>query len=140
MPTVEPFGREVAVLGSTIHVVDVGRGSPVLFLHGNPTSSYLWRHAIDRRPPGYRCVAPDMIGMGLSGKPDLAYRLSDHVEYVDALLDSLVSSFICGLLARHLAQRLGLRITPDHVDQTDFVVQADLHEHLAQIGCGRRVN
>ncbi|MCA9506763.1 MAG: alpha/beta fold hydrolase, partial [Myxococcales bacterium] len=77
------------MLGSTIHVVDVGSGSPVLFLHGNPTSSYLWRHAIDRRPPGYRCVAPDMIGMGLSGKPDLAYRLSDHLEYVDALLDSL---------------------------------------------------
>ena len=54
--------------------VDVGDGPPVLFLHGNPTSSYLWRNVIPHVAPHARCIAPDLIGMGRSDKPSIAYR------------------------------------------------------------------
>jgi len=81
--------RTVPVLDSTMHVVDVGQGSPVVLLHGNPTSSFLWRHVLARRSPRYRCLAPDLIGMGRSGKPDIGYRLVDHIAYLDVLFEAL---------------------------------------------------
>jgi haloalkane dehalogenase len=61
----------------------------VVFLHGNPTSSYLWRNVIPHVAGQARCLAPDLIGMGESGKPDIAYRLADHVRYLDAWFDAL---------------------------------------------------
>ncbi|MFI5910728.1 haloalkane dehalogenase [Dactylosporangium sp. NPDC051541] len=81
----------VKVLASYIHYLDTGGdGPPVVFLHGNPTSSELWRGVLDHADlGGRRAVAPDLIGMGRSGRPDLEYRLADHVEYVDAFLDAL---------------------------------------------------
>jgi haloalkane dehalogenase len=72
-----------------MHVLDVGEDLPVVFLHGNPTSSFLWRHVLDRRPAHRRCIVPDLIGMGRSGKPDIEYRLVDHIAYLDALLAEL---------------------------------------------------
>lgn len=72
-----------------MNVVDVGAGPAVVFLHGNPTSSHLWRHALAARPQGFRCLAVDLIGMGASGKPDIAYDLEDHIRHVDALIDAL---------------------------------------------------
>ena len=84
---------QVPVLGSTMAYREVGVGRPVLLLHGNPTSSYLWRHVLRRAAlvdgGGCRWVAPDLIGMGASGKPDSAYRLVDHLAHVDAFLDAL---------------------------------------------------
>ncbi|WP_426505125.1 haloalkane dehalogenase [Dactylosporangium sp. McL0621] len=79
------------VLGTTMHCLDTGGdGPPVLFLHGNPTSSQLWSGVLEHADlGGRRAVAPDLIGMGRSGRPDLEYRLADHVEHVDALLDAL---------------------------------------------------
>ena len=72
---------------------EAGTGRPVLLLHGNPTSSYLWRHLLARAAAGddggCRWIAPDLIGMGESGKPDLAYRLVDHIAYVNAFIDEL---------------------------------------------------
>ena len=81
----------VDVLGSKMHYVDVGpaHGAPVLFLHGNPTSSYLWRNIMPLVAGNARCIAPDLIGMGKSAKPDIAYRFEDHVRYLDAFIDSL---------------------------------------------------
>ncbi|CAA9387901.1 MAG: haloalkane dehalogenase() [uncultured Quadrisphaera sp.] len=82
----------VHVLGSWMHYLDVGAGRPVLLLHGNPTSSFLWRHVLERagdHDGGHRWIAPDLIGMGASGKPDLDYRLADHVRYVDAFVAAL---------------------------------------------------
>jgi len=73
-----------------MHCLDSGTGVPTIFLHGNPTSSFLWRkvlRALDGQPG--RRIAVDLIGMGASGKPDLGYRLADHVEHVEALLDVL---------------------------------------------------
>ena len=80
----------IEVLGSWLHYVEAGQGEPVLFLHGNPTSSYLWRNVVDQvAATGRRCLALDLIGMGRSGKPALDYRLADHIAYVDAFVEEL---------------------------------------------------
>jgi len=75
----------VEVLDSFMSYRDAGTGDiPVVFLHGNPVSSYVWRNVIPHVSGQTRCLAPDLIGMGESGKPDLAYRLAGHVRYLDA--------------------------------------------------------
>lgn len=69
-----PFeSKYLDIKGSKMHYIDVGQGDPILFLHGNPTSSYLWRNIIPYLQPKARCIAPDLIGMGKSDKPDIAY-------------------------------------------------------------------
>ena len=82
MPTID-------VLDSTMFYEQAGSGTPLVFLHGNPTSSYLWRHVLPRIGAPGRCLAPDLIGMGRSGKPDVAYRFADHARYLDAWFDAL---------------------------------------------------
>jgi len=81
--------RRLRVLDSHIAYVEVGVGDPIVFLHGNPTSSYLWRNVIARLDGAGRCLAPDLIGMGRSGKAPGSYRLADHVRYLDAWFDAL---------------------------------------------------
>ena len=68
---------------------EVGAGSPIVFLHGNPLSSRVWRDVLPRVAERARCLAPDLIGMGDSGKPDIAYRFADHARYLDAWFDAL---------------------------------------------------
>ncbi|MBQ0798764.1 MAG: haloalkane dehalogenase [Porticoccaceae bacterium] len=85
--------QQANILGKTMSYVDVGSGDPIVFLHGNPTSSYLWRNIIPHCETLGRCIAPDLIGMGDSEKlspsgPD-SYRFAEHREYLDALLDHL---------------------------------------------------
>lgn len=82
MPTVD-------VLDSTISYTEAGTGTPLVFLHGNPTSSYLWRRVISHIEMTGRHVVPDLIGMGESGKPAIAYRFDDHARYLDAFIDTL---------------------------------------------------
>ena len=81
------------VLGSEMAYVDVGQGDPIVLLHGNPTSSYLWRNVIPHLQPIGRCIAPDLIGMGDSEKlPNSgpgSYRFVEHRRYLDALLEAL---------------------------------------------------
>jgi haloalkane dehalogenase len=85
-----PFASKfVEVEGSRMHYVEEGSGDPVLFLHGNPTSSYLWRNIIPYAARVGRAVAPDLIGMGRSDKPDIDYSFFDHVRYVDGFIDAL---------------------------------------------------
>ena len=82
--------RRVSVLDSAIAYVDSGAGDPVVFLHGNPTSSYLWRNVIPHVEGVARCLAPDLIGMGESGKaPSGSYRFRDHGRYLDAWFEAL---------------------------------------------------
>ena len=82
--------RRLRVLDSHIAYVEVGVGDPIVLLHGNPTSSYLWRNVIARLDGAGRCLAPDLIGMGRSGKaPAGSYRLADHVRYLDAWFEAL---------------------------------------------------
>ena len=85
--------KTATVNGLEMAYVDVGQGDPVVFLHGNPTSSYLWRNVIPHLSGEYRCVAPDLIGMGDSAKlPESrpsSYTFVEHRRYLDALLDQL---------------------------------------------------
>jgi haloalkane dehalogenase len=85
-----PFSmRYATVHGARMAYVDEGQGDPIVFLHGNPTSSYLWRNVIPHLRGIGRCIAPDLIGMGRSDKPDLPYRFVDHARYVDGFLQAL---------------------------------------------------
>ncbi len=81
------------VLGREMAYVEVGEGDPVVLLHGNPTSSYLWRNVLPHLQSLGRCIAPDLIGMGDSDKlPDSgasSYRFVEHRRYLDALLEAL---------------------------------------------------
>jgi haloalkane dehalogenase len=81
------------VLGSAMAYVEVGEGDPIVLLHGNPTSSYLWRNVLPHLQSRGRCIAPDLIGMGDSDKlPDSgpgSYRFVEHRRYLDALLEAL---------------------------------------------------
>ena len=82
MPTIE-------VLDSTMSYQDVGSGEPVVFLHGNPAWSYVWRNVLPTVAGVARCLAPDLIGMGRSGRPDIAYDFGDHSRYLDAWFDAV---------------------------------------------------
>jgi haloalkane dehalogenase len=81
------------VLDSEMAYVEVGAGEPIVLLHGNPTSSYLWRNVIPYLQPLGRCIAPDLIGMGgsdkLSDSGPGSYRFVEHRRYLDALLEAL---------------------------------------------------
>jgi haloalkane dehalogenase len=81
--------KSVEILDSHISYCEAGQGPQVVFLHGNPSSSYVWRDVIPHVAGFAQCLAPDLIGMGASGKPDIAYRLADHVRYLDAWFDAL---------------------------------------------------
>jgi haloalkane dehalogenase len=82
--------RRVQVLDAEMAYVDTGHGDPIVFLHGNPTSSYLWRNIIPYLRNHGRCLAPDLVGMGQSGKsPARAYNFVDHARYLDAWFEAL---------------------------------------------------
>src|ERR1700744_1241434 len=105
---------QINVLDSTMAYREAGnREAPgALFLHGNPTSSYIWRNILPLVAPVARCIAPDLIGFGQSGKPDIEYRFRDHVRYLDAFLaqTGIKSAYVVAqdwgsALAFHLAAR-----------------------------------
>ena len=105
---------QLNVLNSSMAYREAGSpGDPAaLFLHGNPTSSYLWRNVIPLVAPVAHCIAPDLIGFGQSGKPDVEYRFADHVRYLDAFIanSGISSAFVIAhdwgsALAFHLAAR-----------------------------------
>jgi haloalkane dehalogenase len=81
------------ILGREMAYVEVGEGDPILLLHGNPTSSYLWRNVLPHLKPQGRCIVPDLIGMGDSDKlPNSgpgSYRFVEHRRYLDGLLEAL---------------------------------------------------
>jgi haloalkane dehalogenase len=91
IPAADSYERKrVAVLDAEMAYVDTGEGDPVVFLHGNPTSSYLWRNVIPHLEPHTRCLAPDLIGMGDSSPaPNGSYRFVDHARYLDAWFEVL---------------------------------------------------
>jgi haloalkane dehalogenase len=92
MPTLArltPTVRQIPVLDSFLSFREAGAGSPVVFLHGNPLSSRVWRDVLPHVAGSARCLAPDLIGMGDSGKPDSGYRFTDHARYLDAWFEAL---------------------------------------------------
>ncbi len=77
--------KRIRVLDSEISYVDTGEGDPIVLLHGNAQYSYVWRNIIPYLAAHGRCLAPDFVGMGQSGKsPGRAYRFVDHARYLDA--------------------------------------------------------
>ena len=100
--------KTVSIKGSQMAYVDEGDGTVVLFLHGNPTSSYLWRNVIPYVTDGYRAVAPDLIGMGDSGKPDIGYTFAEHAAYLDDFIAALDLTEIT-LVVHDWGSMLGMR-------------------------------
>ena len=83
----------ISVKGKNMAYVEMGEGDPIVFQHGNPTSSYLWRNIMPHLADQGRCIAIDLIGMGDSDKledsgPD-RYTLLEHRDYFDAALQAL---------------------------------------------------
>ena len=83
------LSKNISIYGEKIHYLESGSGDPIVFLHGMPTSSYLWRKIIPEISSIGRCIAPDMIGMGESDKPDIAYTIDDHILYMHKFISEL---------------------------------------------------
>ena len=110
--------------GIRLHYVDEGSGPPILLVHGQPTWSYLYRKMI--RPlvaAGYRCIAPDLMGFGLSDKPtdESAYTLGRHVELVTGLVEKLQLAGVT-IVGQDWGGPVGLRYAIDHQDNVRSLV------------------
>jgi len=105
----------IDIKGSKMHYVDVGNGDPILFLHGNPTSSYLWRNIIPYLQTKGRCIAPDLIGMGKSDKPNIDYTFDDHYEYLLKFIEKLQLKNIT-LVIHDWGSGLGFHYANNHRD------------------------
>ena len=116
----------VSVKGSQIHYIDVGQGDVVLFLHGMPTSSYVWRHIIPSLSGCARCIAPDLIGMGKSDKPDIDYRVFDHIAYMDAFIEALQLKNIT-LVLHGWGSVIGLDYARRHPDNIKAIAFYESH-------------
>lgn len=81
--------KSVSVLGSAMSYLEQGDGKPVLYIHGNPTSAYLWRNVLPYTSDTHRSIAVDLIGMGHSGKPEIEYSYADHYRYLSAFIEKL---------------------------------------------------
>lgn len=115
--------KRMPILESEMDYVDTGSGAPVVFLHGNPTSSYLWRNVIPHVEPHARCLAPDLIGMGRSGKrPDGSYRFVDHYEYLDAWFEAVVPDEKVVLVIHDWGSALGFHWANQHRDRVEAIV------------------
>jgi len=110
--------RRVNVLDTEMSFVDTGHGDPIVFLHGNPTSSYLWRNIIPYVSEHARCLAPDLVGMGQSSKsPTQAYRFVDHARYLDAWFDALGLTKNVTLVVHDWGSALGIHRASRYPDQ-----------------------
>lgn len=109
-----PFeSKFITVKGSQIHYIDEGSGDPILFIHGNPTSSYLWRNIIPYLKNNARCIALDLIGMGKSDQPDLNYGFEDTYAYLKAFIESLALKNIT-LVIHDWGSGLGFHYANEH--------------------------
>lgn len=120
-----PFkGRFLSISGYRIHYVEEGRGEPVLFIHGNPTSSYLWRNILPRvaRETGRRGIALDLLGFGKSDKPDeVNYSLRLHYDIVEAFIEKIGLTNVI-LVLHDWGGPLGVRYAVEHPENVRGVV------------------
>ena len=112
--------RFASIRGARMAYVEAGQGDPIVFLHGNPTSSYLWRNVIPHVESLGRCIAPDLIGMGDSEKlsdpgPD-SYRFVEHRQYLHALLEALDVRDRVTLVVHDWGSALGFDWARTHAD------------------------
>lgn len=119
--TTEANGRQMAY-------VELGTGAPIVLLHGNPTSSYLWRNVIPYLQSMGRVVAPDLIGMGDSeklGPGDEAYSLQQHQSYVDAFLAALKIESTVTLVMHDWGAPLGFDWARRHPDSVKSLIHME---------------
>ena len=110
--------KRVKVLDSEMAYVDVGEGDPIVFLHGNPTSSYLWRNIIPHLEGMGRCLAPDLIGMGESGaNPAGSYRFVDHYRYLEAWFEAVGATENVVLVIHDWGSALGFHWAFQHREE-----------------------
>ena len=113
--------RRVDVDGVRMAYVEEGEGDPIVFLHGNPTSSYLWRNVIPHLSSSGRCLAPDLVGMGDSDPlPDSgpgSYRFSDHSHFLDGLLEAVGATDRVTLVVHDWGSALGFDWANRHRDR-----------------------
>lgn len=138
-----------------IHYLEVGQGDPILFVHGNPTSSYLWRNILPYTKNLGRCLAIDLIGMGASDKPPITYTLVEHLQYFIAFIEALDLKNITFVL-HDWGSVLGFYYAltkPDHVkalvfmeailkvneSYEDFEDGADMFRRLRTKGLGQKM-
>lgn len=117
------YRKHVQVLDTHMAYVDVGEGDPIVFLHGNPTPSYLWRNIIPRLLPFGRCLAPDYVGMGNSGAaPGGSYRFVDHQRYLDAWFETLDLKKNVILVVHDWGSALGFYWAQRHSERVKAIV------------------
>jgi haloalkane dehalogenase len=124
IPASDPYERRrIRVLDTEMAYVDVGAGAPMVFLHGNPTSSYLWRNVIPPVAAVGRCLAPDLVGMGQSGRaPAGSYRFADHARYLDAWFDAIALTRDVTLVMHDWGSALGFHWARRHPDRVRGLV------------------
>jgi len=124
IPSDDPYERRrIRVLDSEMASVDTGAGDPIVFLHGNPTSSYLWRNVIPHVAGQGRCLAPDLIGMGESGKAaGGSYRFVDHMRYLDAWFDAVGVGRNVTLVVHDWGSALGFHWAARHPERVGALV------------------
>lgn len=122
-----PFeSKYVEVLGSKLHYIDVGEGDPMLFIHGIPTSSYMWRNIIPEASKDARCIAVDLIGMGKSDKPDIDYTIFDHIKYIEEFIKALDLKNIT-LVLHGWGSIIGFHYAMNHQDNVKGIVFYESH-------------
>jgi haloalkane dehalogenase len=117
-----PFeSKYLEVNGSQIHYIDEGEGDPILFLHGNPMSNYLWRNIVPYMNNQGRAIAPDLIGMGKSSKPDIEYGFENTFRYLDDFIEKLSLKNIT-LILHDWGSGLGFHYANRHRDNIKAIV------------------
>ncbi|MEZ4728473.1 MAG: haloalkane dehalogenase [Caldilineaceae bacterium] len=114
----------VTVMGAAMAYVEAGAGDPILFLHGNPTSKYLWRNIMPWLEEQGRVIAPDLIGMGESDKPAIDYTFAEHSEYVDGFIEALDLTNIT-LVVHDWGSGLGLDYARRHPDNSKAIAMME---------------
>lgn len=115
--------KRISVMKAQMAYIDVGHGDPIVFLHGNPTSSYLWRNIIPHLGGNARCLAPDLIGMGASDKvSNCQYRFKDHAQYLDAWFRAVIGNAPVTLVVHDWGSALGFDWARRHPDRVKGIV------------------
>lgn len=122
IPSTTKYTHEyIDILGSKMAYIDVGEGDPILFLHGQPTSSYLWRNVMPHLEGQGRLIAPDNIGFGKSDQPEMDYTFGDQYPYLEAFIEKLGLTNIT-LVVHDWGSGLGLHYARLHESNIKAIV------------------
>tara|TARA_R110000868_G_scaffold8205_3_gene42469 strand:+ start:64136 stop:64987 length:852 start_codon:yes stop_codon:yes gene_type:complete len=121
----------IDVLGSKLHYIEEGEGDPIVFIHGVPTSSYMWRNVVSGLSNQGRCIAVDLIGFGQSDKPSIDYTIFDLINYFDAFMEAMKLSNVT-LVMHAWGSVVGLDWAMRHSDKLKGIVLLEAHLRPAE--------